>query len=62
MKRVDGRTLALILFNVCIGAFFQEKCPYKEIHRRLRQQEPRSKKTLRDLYEPGSEIFGTEIL
>ncbi len=25
---------------VCTGAFFREKCPYKEIHRRLRQQEP----------------------
>ncbi len=41
---------------------FREKCPYKEFHRRLRHKEQRSKKTLRNLYESGSEIFGTEIL
>ncbi len=44
------------------GAFFREKCPYKEFHRRLRHQEQRSKKTLWHLYESGSEIFGKEIL
>uniref|UniRef100_A0A673JE75 Chymotrypsin-like elastase family member 2A n=1 Tax=Sinocyclocheilus rhinocerous TaxID=307959 RepID=A0A673JE75_9TELE len=38
------------------------KCPYKEFHPRLRHEEPRSKKTLRNLYEPGSKIFSTEIL
>ncbi len=41
---------------------FREKCPYKEFHRRLRHKVQRSKKTLRNLYESGSEIFGTEIL
>ncbi len=53
---------ALALVDACTGAFFREKCPYKEFHRRLRHQEQRSKKTLRNLYESGSEIFGTEIL
>ncbi len=62
LKRVDGRALLLTLVDACTGAFFREKCPYKEFHRRLRHQEQRSKKTLRNLYEPGSEIFGTEIL
>ncbi len=60
MKHVDGSALAPV--DTCTGAFFQEKCPYKEFHRRLHQQEPLSKKTLRNLYEPGSEVFGTEIL
>ncbi len=41
---------------------FQEKCPYKEFHRRLRQQEPHRKKTLQNLHEPGNEILGTNIL
>ncbi len=62
MKRVDGRALALALVDACKGAFFREKCPYKEFHPRLRHQEPRSKQTLRNLYKPGSKIFGTEIL
>ncbi len=53
---------ALAPVDACTDAFFREKCPYKEFHRRLRHQEQRSKKTLRNLYEPGSEIFGTEIL
>ncbi len=53
---------ALAPVDVCRGVFFREKCPYKEFHRRLRHQEQRSKKTLRNLYESGSEIFGTEIL
>ncbi len=53
---------ALALVDVCRSVFFQEKCPYKEFHPRLRQQEPRSKKTLRNLYKSGSKIFGTEIL
>ncbi len=62
LNRVDGRALVLTLVNACTGTFFREKCPYKEFHRRLRHQEQRSKKTLRNLYESGSEIFGTEIL
>ncbi len=53
---------ALALLDACTGAFFWEKCPYKEFHRRLHHQEEQSKKTLRNLYEPGSGIFGTEIL
>ncbi len=53
---------ALAPVDACTGVFFREKCPYKEFHRRLRHQEQRSKKTLRNLYESGSEIFGTEIL
>ncbi len=36
---------------------FREKCSYKEFHRRLRHKEQRSKKTLRNLYESGSEIL-----
>ncbi len=35
---------ALALVDACTGVFFWEKCPYKEFHRRLRHQEPRSKK------------------
>ncbi len=62
LKRFDGHALVLTLADACTGAFFREKCPYKEFHCRLRHQEQRSKKTLRNLYEPGSEIFGTEIL
>ncbi len=62
LKYVDGRALALTLVDACTGAFFREKCPYKEFQHRLRHQEQRSKKTLRNLYESGSEIFGTEIL
>ncbi len=62
LKRVDGRALVLTLVDACTGAFFREKCPYKEFHCRLRHQEQRLKKTLQNLYEPGSEIFGTEIL
>ncbi len=62
LKRVDGHALALAPVDACTDAFFREKCPYKEFHCRLRHQEQRSKKTLRNLYEPGSEIFGTEIL
>ncbi len=58
LKRVDGRALALTLVDACTD----EKCPYKEFHRRLRHKVQRSKKTLRNLYESGSEIFGTEIL
>ncbi len=44
LKRVDGRALVLTLVDACTGAFFQEKCPYKEFHRRLRHQEQRLKK------------------
>ncbi len=58
LKRVDGRALALTLVDACTD----EKCPYKEFHRRLRHKVQRSKKTLRNLDESGSEIFGTEIL
>ncbi len=58
LKRVDGRALILTLVDACTD----EKCPYKEFHRRLRHKVQRSKKTLRNLYESGSEIFGTEIL
>ncbi len=47
--------------GVC-DMFFREKYPYKEFHRHLHQQEPWSKKTLRNLYKHESEIFGTEIL
>ncbi len=43
---------ALAPVDACRGVFFREKCPYKEFHRRLRHQEQRSKKTLRNLYEP----------
>ncbi len=53
---------ALALVDACTGTFFREKCPYKEFHRRLRQQEPWLKKTFRNLYEPGRKIFATEIL
>ncbi len=54
----------LALVDECTGAFFREKCPYKEFHPRLVHEEPRlkNKKTPRNLYEPGSKIFGTEIL
>ncbi len=62
LKRIDGRARALAPVDACTGTFFREKCPYKEFHRRLRHKEQRSKKSLRNLYEPGSEIFGTEIL
>ncbi len=58
LKCVDGRALALTLVDACTD----EKCPYKEFHRRLRHKVQRSKKKLRNLYESGSEIFGTEIL
>ncbi len=50
------------LRSMCVGTLFREKCPYKEFHPRLRYEEPRSKKTLPNLYEPGSKIFGTDIL
>ncbi len=53
---------ALAPVDACTGAFFREKCPYKEFHCRLRQQEPWLKKTFRNLYEPRRKIFATEIL
>ncbi len=52
----------LTLVDVCTDAFFREKCPYKEFHPRLRQQEPWLKKSLWNLYEPRRKIFATEIL
>ncbi len=56
-------TLSLSLWSMRARTrFFWEKCPYKEFHRRLRHKVQRSEKTLRNLYESGSEIFGTEIL
>ncbi len=48
--------------DACMGAFFQKKCPYKEYHPRLLQQDPWLKKTFRNLYETGRKIFATEIL
>ncbi len=62
MKRIDGRALPLAPVDACTGAFFREKCPNKEFHPRLRLEEPRSKKNLRNLYKPGSKIIVTEIL
>ncbi len=60
MKRFDGCALAPV--DACTGAFFREKCPCKEFHRRLRQQEPWFKKTFRNLYEPWRKNLTTEIL
>ncbi len=62
MKCIDGRALSLALVGACEGAFFQEKCPYKEFHSRLHQQEPWLKKAFRNLYKPKMKIFTTEIL
>ncbi len=62
MKRIDGRALALALVDVCTGALFREKCPYKEFRRGLHQQEPRSKKNSMKLVRTRKWDFGTEIL
>ncbi len=42
MKHVDGCAVAFALVDTFMGAFFREKCPYKESHPCLHHEEPRS--------------------
>ncbi len=41
----EGHALALALVNACTGAFFLEKCPNKEFHHCLCQQEKKLSET-----------------
>ncbi len=49
--------IVLALIDTCMGAFFREKYPYKEFHRRLRHEEPRSKKNSLKLVRSRKEDF-----
>ncbi len=56
-------TLLLLLRSMrAQDAFFREKCPYKEFHHHLRQQEPQLKKLSESCPKPVNAGFTTKVL